>query len=107
MPLELLGMESQFASCSGFQRTVSSDTLDNILGGSASSSGVSPSCSLPSPVEKGKYRPEEVSHKGVAQDLVTNEAVRCLLGSKPYPIRAERTDFNVVQDSITGTVVRA
>lgn len=51
-------MESQLSSCSGFQSIVSSDTLENILGGSASSSGVSPSCSLPSPVERGKYQPK-------------------------------------------------
>ena len=74
MPLELLGMESQRSSCSGLQRAVSSDTLDNILGGSASGSGVSPSCSLPSPVEKGKYPKRGVTRE-YPRTQVIGEAV--------------------------------
>lgn len=49
--------------------------------------------------KKGKYRPQEVSHKGVAQDESQMRLYDAYWGPKPYPIRAEKTDFNVVQDS--------
>jgi hypothetical protein len=59
-------MDSQLGPCPGFQRAVSSVTLDNVLGGSTCSSGVSPWGSPPSPMG----REECSSVKGESKDRI-------------------------------------